>query len=175
MRAVSRNWAFLRELGLVETRRIGRQVNATVLREDGSREAYSHPGRKPRARYFQLPYAYWQDGWHERLELPGKAMLLTALTLGDLFWLPARHAPAWYGISPSMLERGLRELRHANLLGVARQPKTAALAPEGYTVENYYVLQPPFGPKGERAAGAPDTVTVTRSGAIKRAAAKATT
>jgi hypothetical protein len=47
------------------------------------------------------------------------------------------------------VERGLRELRHADLLRARRVRKSAPLAPEGYTFVNLYTLAAPYGPKAK--------------------------
>jgi hypothetical protein len=71
---VSRTWAVLEELGLVQWTP-GRPVE--LLCEDGSGEPYTHPGNnRGDAGYFGLPRRYWLDGWHHRLGLPAKAVLL---------------------------------------------------------------------------------------------------
>lgn len=144
--AVSRNWSFMAEHKLIRVQRAGRLARVTVLREDGSGQAYKHPAATG-SRYLQLPFAYWTDQLHETLSLPGKALLLIALTLPDDFSLPPDRGPAWYGISPSTVERGLRELRRADILRARRVRKSAPLAPEGYTFVNLYTLAAPFGPK----------------------------
>jgi len=128
----------------------------TLLREDGSGAPYAHPGEGSgsgkRDPYLQLPFAYWLDGYYDRLQLPAKAMLLIALSLPRRFPLPAERAPDWYGISASTAERGLRELRNEGLLRTEREAKSAPLAPEGYTLVNFYTLNPPFEPHGRRSA-----------------------
>jgi DNA-binding transcriptional ArsR family regulator len=156
-RTVARNWNLMRELQLVSTKRSGRLTRVTFLQEDGSGQPYGHPG-KGKAQYLQLPFVYWEAGWHHKLGLPGKALLLIALSLLDFFRFPAKQGPAWYGISESTVERGLRELRHADLLEARRAGKPAPLAPEGYTLENYYRLAAPFGPKEKLAKGVPKDI-----------------
>lgn len=159
-RTVLRNWKALAEMNLITAKRSGRWIRVTLLTEDGSGRPYRHPGEKgAREDYFQLPYTYWLDRFHEKLKVPGKTVLLIALTLGDWFWLPPRRAGAWYGVSPSTIERGLRELRRADVLEARSHYKEAPLAPEGYTRENFYRLRPPFGPKGQLAKGAPPEFT----------------
>jgi hypothetical protein len=148
--AVSRSWSLLRELRLVRVTRRKRLASVTLLREDGLGRAYSHPSKDPRPSYLQLPFGYWEDNYHVSLSLPAKAMLLIALSLPDKFSLPASRAPDWYGVSESTAARGFRELRDARLLTVERVEKTAPLAPKGYTLVNFYTLQPPFGPKAAR-------------------------
>jgi hypothetical protein len=147
--AVSRNWRFLKDLDLIDVERGGRLARVTLLREDGSGRKYVHPAESKES-YLQLPFAYWFDGFHEELTLPGKAMLLIALSLRDGFTLPARRVPEWYGLSAATAERGLRDLRQADLLKVERKAREAPLAPDGWTWVNLYTLKKPFGPKGTK-------------------------
>jgi len=100
--------------------------------------------------YLRLPYVFWRDQWNRELGLAGIALLLIALTLPDGFYLPGDQVRAWYGISPSTLTKGLGVLRRQQLLDVRRNPRTAALTPEGITYEYTYTLKPPFGPTGRR-------------------------
>jgi hypothetical protein len=145
--AVSRNWRFMKGLKLVDVERASRLARVRPLREDGTGEPYTHPG-SVRHSYFRLPFEYWTAHHYTMLTLPGKSMLLIALTLQDEFTLPAERGPAWYGMSSSTVERGLRELRRADLLAAQRVRITAPLAPEGYTFVNKYTLRPPYGPNG---------------------------
>ena len=71
-RTVGRNWKILSELGLVDAHRVGREVCATLLKEDGSGLPYRHPHADGEL-YLQLDYKYWAEGFHERLTVPGKA------------------------------------------------------------------------------------------------------
>jgi hypothetical protein len=157
-RVVQRNWSALDEMKLIRKERSGRLLKITLLADDGSGRPYKHPGagrKKEREDYFQLPYAYWSSGFYSGLKVPGKAVLLIAMTLGDWFWLPSRLATAWYGISASTIERGLRELRRADILDARWIWKEQFLAPEPYAREYYYRLKKPFGPRGWYAKGAP--------------------
>jgi hypothetical protein len=133
-------------LGLIEIQRKGRLADVTVRREDGTGQIYAHPGAS-RQPYFQLPFSYWLDDYYKELALPGKALLLIALTLNDGFYLPAERGPDWYGISASTVERGMRELRQMEIIRAQRVRRIAPLAPEGYTQVNLYTLKAPFGPK----------------------------
>lgn len=165
-RLVQRNWAALADLQLVRKERRGRLLNITILSEDGSGHDYRHPGsgaKGQRASYFQLPFEYWSSGLHTDLNVPGKAILLIAMTLGDWFWLPSRQAAGWYGISPSTIERGLRELRKAKVLEAHWVWKENLLAPEPFAREYYYRLKPPFGPRSWYAKGAPAELTNSES------------
>ncbi|MGB0873102.1 MAG: hypothetical protein ACPGYP_08210 [Solirubrobacterales bacterium] len=129
----------------------------TLRMEDGSGREYRKPGAVS-AKYFQVPFMFWTAEWVSRLSLSGKALLLIALSLPDLFILPAERGPEWYGISKSTVERGLRELHHAELLSKWGAMKPAPLAPEGYTKQNYYALRFPFGPRGRIAGNVPEAV-----------------
>ena len=96
----------------------------TLLREDGSGAPYWHPGvapteeDKPEGDYFTLPYAYWDLGLPDRIDLPTKAVLLIALSRPDDFILPLQHAAKWYGISPDSIRAGLRLLQTLGFLKV---------------------------------------------------------
>lgn len=160
-RTISRNWALLRDLGLVRVERSGRLARVTFLREDGSGEAYTHPGQRGGTHYLRLPFDYWLDGWYDRLSLPGKALLLIALSHGDFFGLPPEKGPDWYGMSRSTVDRGLRELRRAKILEARMAAKKAPLAPLGYTIQNFYRLKPPFGPIGKFSKGAPEDLVAS--------------
>lgn len=151
--SVSKAWRWLEEHDLVLVGRAGRLADVTILRDDGSGKKYTHPS-KTGERYFKLPFDYWFDGWNERLSVPAKAMLLVALSLQDDFPLPGAKAAPWYGISEATAERGLRELRRADVLNSRFEYKVAPRAPSGRTRQRYYTLRPPFGPKGRRSASA---------------------
>jgi hypothetical protein len=153
-RTVGRNWRALAELNLVATRRVGRQLEVTLLREDGSGQPYEAP--KTRSdQYLKIPYAFWLDGYAARLKLPGFATLMIARSLADWFILPHKQGPAWYGIAPSTIERGIRELRTADLLTDYSTWRATPLSQIGWTQEIRYILKPPLGPIGTVAKGAP--------------------
>jgi hypothetical protein len=137
--AISRTWRRLENLGLIKRQRQGLYSSPRLLREDGTGHPYSRSSP-----YFRLPFAFWREGWHRRLDLPGKAMLLIALDLPDDFRLPTERAKDWYGISADTAERGFRELLGNNLLTVRKVYKPAPLTAAGYTQENHYTLQSPF-------------------------------
>src|SRR5215467_3076859 len=113
--AISRIWARLDALGLVERSRKGRRASIRLLAEDGSCRAYDRPSGYGDY-YFQVPLDYWARGWHLTLDLASKAMLLVALSLEDGFNLPSERVPQWYGISADTAERGLASLRGHKLL-----------------------------------------------------------
>ena len=78
-------------------------------------------------------------------------MLIIARSLGNRFRLPLESAPDWYGISAASALRGLHGLKDHGLLHVEKHYKEAPLAPAGYTAENLYTLQDPFGPMAVEA------------------------
>lgn len=151
--AVSKNWGWLERHKLIRRERRGRLSKIVLLRDDGSGKAYKHPV-KLRQGFFQLPFAFWREGWDAQLDLPSAVLLLIALSLGDGFILPHSQVQAWYGISSSTLTKGVAGLRGHGLLEVRRDRKEAPLAPEGYTWEYSYTLKSPFGPKGTKSAAA---------------------
>ena len=153
---VSRTFARLDKVHhLVARDRDGRFLRVSLLAADGSGGPYLHPGDAVEGRYLKIPFAYWEEGWHRKLTLPGKAFLLIGLSLGDGFNLPAEKGPDWYGLSADTIERGAADLSEHGLVEVRKVAKKAPLAPEGYTIEKRYTLQSPFGPRGVLAKGAP--------------------
>ncbi|MGD9622323.1 MAG: hypothetical protein AB7G47_20055 [Mycolicibacterium sp.] len=146
---VSRTWRRLDEkYGLIARGKKGRKAVYTSLREDGSREEYTAPsGRDVDNRYFQLPFAYWNDdnAWYLNLTLPGKAMLLIASSLKPGFILPTERAPDWYGVSTETAQRGLKELRDVGLITRNTVLKETALETVPLTQEHHYTLVAPFG------------------------------
>lgn len=153
-RTVGRNWRALAKANLVKTRRVGRQITATPLREDGSKEPYSHP-KITSDRYLKVPYSFWLDGHAEKLKLPGMALAVIALSNADWFPLPFDKGPAWYGIGASTVERGMRELRRADLIESKFAWRKTALSDTGWTKDTRYRLLPPLGPVGVIAKGTP--------------------
>jgi hypothetical protein len=157
--AVSKTWKRLEDRGLIDRARLRRRASITLLREDGDGHPYTHPGAGPKSArepYLKLPYAYWEDGWYRKLRLPGKAMLLIALSLEDDFILPEDKATPWYGISPDFAGDGLRALRKLEVLASKTDYRSSPLTVIGWTEERSYTLQPPFGPHGRsRQTGKP--------------------
>lgn len=142
---VSKAWTRLVEKNLVTRSKNGRLGKFTLLCEDGSGKPYNSPITD----YFRLPLALWTCGkkekrWFEILNLPELTFLIIALGHKERFSLPAERGPAYYGISADTIERGVRGLKKKGLLDVHKDYKKAPLAPEGYTFENRYGLQPPF-------------------------------
>jgi hypothetical protein len=124
---------------LVARGRHGRQAVIRTLCEDGSGHPYTYPNSRT-DRYFKLPFDYWREGWHEKLSLRAKVVLLIGLSLKPPFVLPIEKMPAWYGISPDSTSRALNELKEVDLLSATKISKKAPLAPAGFTVETRYAL-----------------------------------
>ena len=152
---VSKAWTRLVERKLVTRSRRNRTAEFTLLLEDGSGDPYTRPSGKSR-RFINVPRALWTEGppngssrWFEDLSLPELSFLIIAMSNLDSFALPVERGPDYYGISADTLSRGYRGLRDKSLLEVHRKRVVAPLAPEGYTYENRYTLQSPFGPRGQ--------------------------
>jgi hypothetical protein len=116
----------------------------TLLREDGSGQAYTRPGKGNPDRFLRLQHSYWRDGWYDRLDLPATAMLLVALHEKHNFELPTERVPDWYGWSADTAERGLATLEQLGLLTHTTRLKKAPLSPTGLTKVNRYLLRRPF-------------------------------
>lgn len=151
--SVSKNWAWLEDQQLIRSERDGRLRRVFLLAEDGSGTSYKHPGEGTGAEgdYFKLPYDYWRGLYMNRLSLPGKAMLLVALSLQltESFVLPREQAAGWYGISADTVQRGLAELVARGIVRYKVEQTKAPLAPRGYTVVRKYRLFPPFAEVGD--------------------------
>ena len=143
---VSRKWNKLEKLKLIQKGRTGRKAKITLLREDGSGVPYTRPQKN----FLNIPIDYWTHGWYNRLDLAAKAMLLIALSRGDGFYLPYEFVPAWYGFSADVAQGGLRRLQKEGLLQCEERRKKAPLIAQGWTQDNRYTLQPPFGPKSRK-------------------------
>lgn len=143
---VSKMWARLERLGLIERRREGRRAVIRILREDGSGLPYNHPYLlDPPRPYLKIPFHYWESGLEDRLSLAGRAVFLIALNHRGWFTMPAEKAPDFYGISPDTWERGVDALRHQEVITSTSVYKAAPLAPKGYTRQLAYRLLPPYG------------------------------
>ncbi len=145
--AVSKVLTRLEQRSLICRQRHGRErkIRITLLREDGSGQPYTRPGKGNRDRFLRLQHAFWRDGWYERLDLPATAMLLVALHEKANFELPAERVPEWYGWSADTAERGLATLEQLGLLTHITRLKKAPLSPTGLTRVNRYLLHEPFG------------------------------
>ncbi|MFB4318792.1 hypothetical protein [Actinomadura sp. 21ATH] len=119
---VSRLWRKLEQLHLITRSQNGRKTRVTKLREDGTNRPYTRPITSENGPlgeiYFQLPFQYWEDGYHHKLGIVGKAVMLIGMSLRKpQFALPQTAAFAgYYGISKPTLERGIKELTATGLL-----------------------------------------------------------
>lgn len=166
--AVSKAWKRLREVGLVHTERDKRLTAVTILREDGSNKPYTYPDPTRRAdRYLRLPFAFWLDGWYQKLSLPAMAMMLVLLAEKDGVVLPLDRVPDWYGISRATAQRGLKELEDQGLLRINSVRRTEPLAPDGFTFDRHLTLIGPLA-KPAKWATAPASTTGTESKAKRR-------
>lgn len=118
------------------------KVGYTLLDEDGSGAEYVRPtDDKVHGTWFSIPHAYWLEGWDKRLELPGKAMLLIALSSSPEFRLPLDYVQDWYGVSKSTARRGLKELLDAEILEYDQTWRESASSPTGWAeVRTYFLL-----------------------------------
>lgn len=150
---LSKVWRRLEERQMLSRARRRRLVDVTLLKEDGSGEAYAHPGRQaPAEAYFKLAHAYWTEGWCGKLGLPAKAMLLVSLSLRPGFYMPIEKVPDWYGFSADTAQRGLHQLAQAGVLTSERRRKKAPLAPAGYTEDRHYTLVGALSPSTSKEA-----------------------
>ena len=167
--AVSKVLARLEQRKLIERDRRGRgrNVRVTLLREDGSGQPYTRPGKGNTDRFLQLPHSFWTDGWWEQLDLPSTAMLLVALHEKPRFQLATEKVPAWYGWSADTAERGFGTLERLGLLSKVTRMKKAPLSPTGLTKVNEYTLVGPFA-RGTGAAGTVRATARQRRGRVAR-------
>ncbi|WP_143235067.1 hypothetical protein [Paractinoplanes atraurantiacus] len=154
----------LQERKLLEWKRVrprSSEITVTLLKEDGSGEPYTRPGRANLDPYINLPFGYWYDEWDQRLSLPATAMLLVLSAEFKSTALPAHRVDEWYGWSADTAERGFAELERYNLMTQQRVTRKAPNAPVGWTAENRYTLQRPFRHRKRSAASAKSAAAVT--------------
>ena len=118
--------------------------------------------------WLNLPYRYWLDEWNQKLTLPGKALLLIALSLDDGFYLPLQKAQPWYGISRNTAQRGIADLIEHGLLDKAEEWVEAPLSDIGHRLVARYTLKQPFGPLSARKPKRSPTKSKPRATATKR-------
>ncbi|MBD0674596.1 hypothetical protein BU198_28830 [Streptomyces sp. CBMA156] len=147
--SVSRLWNRLAGLGLVTRSTKGRLAKVTKLLEDGSGGPYTVPngGAARKEVYFRLPYAYWRDGLHKRLDMSGKIALLIGMSLRKpTFPLPQTATFAgYYGISEATLRRGINNLVDAKVLTkVDAEVYETTETVTGYGRRTLYSFSPPY-------------------------------
>ena len=141
---ISNTWTWLEQQQLVRSAR-DRSLRRIFLLDDAATgEPYEHSADSTTFDYFKLTHRYWLDGWNRRLELPGTAVLLIALSLPKTFTLPQEHGASWYGLSRDTVRRGLHELLEHDLLDVRATFKRAPRSPTGATEQRRYTLKEPF-------------------------------
>ncbi|MGZ0145366.1 helix-turn-helix transcriptional regulator [Rhodococcus qingshengii] len=155
---LSRAWADLEKMGLIERNRKGKLLEVRPNREDGE-DIYSTPGgRRDRlSKYFTLPTSFWNEGYFAKLSLPGLAALLIVAkeTSNDLeMWVRFQDGPKWYGISPKTLQNGINDLEKHGLLHKRAQKIKAPLSKTGSTTRMWYSLTGDFGYTARKAAQA---------------------
>ncbi|MCK0441077.1 hypothetical protein MUG78_16885 [Gordonia alkaliphila] len=124
-----------------------RSVRITLLRPDGSGDAYSRNSRAESDRYFKVPIALWDRdaNWLGKLSLPALAMLLVLLhEKPGWVELPAERFPQWYGWSADTTSRGLEALEAHGIVEMHGHYRAAPLAPDGRTWVNAYRLTGDF-------------------------------
>lgn len=148
---VSRLWNRLAKLNLVERGTKGRLAKVTKLLEDGSGDPYTVPsGAEKGTRkdvYFRIPFEYWRNGLHTRLDLAGKVVMLIGMSLRDpSFSLPQTGTFAgYYGISEATLRRGIATLIRENVItktGV--EPYATNETVTGIGTRTLYAFEPPY-------------------------------
>ncbi|WP_454116067.1 hypothetical protein [Microbacterium aurum] len=97
---------------LVTRDKARRNGKVTSLCEDGEGDPYTSPTKH----YFRVPFEYWEEEWHRKLSMPGKVVLLIALTQKPGFVIPSTQVKSWYGISDDTWANGIGELMRAQLL-----------------------------------------------------------
>ncbi|MEU5150037.1 hypothetical protein AB0G42_23000 [Streptomyces yangpuensis] len=149
--AVSRHLAGLKKLGLVGTAPHGRHTRIFKRLEDGSGDPYTAPSGNadgPRKDvYFKLPFAYWEQGFHESLSVPAKVMLLIHMSRRKRSFelRQDKKFASWYGISPSTAGRGIRELQEKGLVyPFLSEQRLDGFAVLGHSTQVRWALAAPF-------------------------------
>jgi hypothetical protein len=149
--AVSRQWHHLEKLGLIERRQHGHLKRIVKLRECGRVGGITLPYAAPTGArgdvYFRVPFSYWRDGWHQTLGMPGKAVLLAAMSRRrETFTLPqdTRGARA-LGLGRHTVARGIEELLgHKLLVRAGTDEVVNARTMRGFEWVHTYRLAAPF-------------------------------
>jgi hypothetical protein len=145
---ISRAWTWLETQDLIRSTHRGRIRTIEIRREDASKRPWAHPSENSEP-YLQLPHDYWYGGFARQLSLPGKAMLLIALSLGTptetranahYFEFPLQRAAAWYGLTAESARIGLRDLRNCGLLRAWAHRRVSPVSPVGVTFDRRYSL-----------------------------------
>ncbi len=177
-KAMTPVWAFLEQEPhpLITKARKARLVKPSPRQEDG-KAAYVRPrpdvltGDEAEL-FFALPDAFWLEGWHHRLTLPGIAVLLILLhgtQRRDEARLSPDRAADWYDVSTKTMEKGLEDLRKHDLIKVRTDWVEAPLSKIGTTKHTYYRLTGVFSRQGrEELQQAAAAATKQREGKANR-------
>ncbi len=134
--SISRNWSWLESQKLVrsasEDEKKERLRRVYLLAENGSGEPYTHPTNQ----FFYFPFAFFTDGWSDKLSLAATAVLLIALDQKPTFRLAKERASGYYDISADTLQRGVDELRDEGLLHIEQRRIAAPKLRQGWTLVN---------------------------------------
>lgn len=149
---ISNTWTWLEHQQLVRSERDKNLRRIYLLDDAATGQPYDHAAETTSFDYFKVSHRYWLDGWNQRLDLPGTAVLLIALSLPKTFMLPQERGGTWYGLSRDTIRRGLHELRAHDLLEMRTTFKKAPRSPTGATEERRYTLKEPFARAPARAA-----------------------
>lgn len=152
---LSRAWADLVELNLVEVKREGRLVRVKPRREDGQADYEVPGGQRDRWNaYFALPDEFWNDERFAELTLPGLVILLVIAketNQKDDVWLTYENMDDWYGIKPKSAQKGFKELSKLGIAHRRGQKIKAPLSPTGSSIQMWYSLTGPYGHQARRA------------------------
>lgn len=139
-RRVRKAMSELEQLGLVMRELIpGSTYTVVLLREDGSRRAYSLPStlhrsrRRTRAKddlYFKIPVLLWETGHIQRMSNAALTMLLIIIEesrgKNDPQWWTASTFTERFKVSKDVRARGTKELVSRELIEVDRQAVASA-------------------------------------------------
>lgn len=138
----------------------GRRARVIKLREDGTGAEYTVPvGGSLEEVYFKLPFAYWLEGWHSRLSLPAKGVLLAAMSRRSAdIPITDEGFSRWYGFSAATVARGREQLLQLGLIEKTGEEEYPSLnLINGVGTRPLYSLRPPFTlsqrPPEQRPAG----------------------
>ncbi|WP_415940320.1 hypothetical protein [Streptomyces sp. 039-1] len=149
--AVSRQWEHLEKLGLIERRQHGRLKRIVKRHEIGQvgnmTANYTVPTGTKSDVYFRVPFTYSREDWHRKLNMPGKAVLMAAMSRRkETFTLPqdTRGARA-LGLSRHTMARGIEELlKHDLLVKMGPAEVVDGRAMRGFEWVLTYQLAKPF-------------------------------
>ncbi|SNT60275.1 hypothetical protein SAMN05216276_10774 [Streptosporangium subroseum] len=168
--AVSRLWRKLEQLNLIKRANNGRLVKVTKLLEDGSGTPYTRPRGSdtgPRKDvYFQLPFQYWTEEMHKKLDMPAKIVMLIGMSLRQTNFALSETPTfaSWYGISEATLRRGIKKLLEKELLvKVDTETYITGETRTGYGFRTRYTFRPPYdlNVKADREGGDSETPAET--------------